>query len=332
MPTPSNQVERPASQLALFFALLILAALLLFFVMRAVTPLKNAVERPISTPTTTTPSPVTPTSPATTTAPKTNPDGKTGPTTPTSTPVTVVRPRPANALCDAQNFICVNTPLTNDVISNPTVVTGTAIAFENTVQWNIKDADGNLMARGTVMANAPDIGLPGAFEVRTFWDVVPRTASGTVEVYESSARDGSPIHVVTVPVRFSQRTSVTRALYFPPQMIDDNACAGVSEMTVTLPGTILPVEQTLTALLAAQTSELTPGLKTLIPTGTRLVSLSVVNGLAKVIMSRELEPENATACQKDLIRAQIRKTLLRFPSIRQVDLSVEGKTPQDTLR
>lgn len=324
MPTPSNQAPRPAGQLALFFMLMILAALLLFFVMRAVTPLKEATKTPTPTPTSTvTPSAVAPKPTPSPAVPAPKPDGKTdtAPSTPTST-APLARPQPARTFCDAQNFICVNTPLANDVITNPTVVTGTAIAFESTIQWKVKDAEGNTLVRGTATTNAPDIGLPGVFSVRAFWDVVPRTASGTVEVYESSARDGAPIHVVVIPVRFAQRTSVTRTLFFGPQVLNENDCPGVSDMSVSLPGTVVPIEQSLTALLAARSSDLSPGLKTFIPVGTRLVSLSVVNGLAKVVLSREFDQPTQSACEKEVVNAQIRKTLLRFPSVHQVDIGI----------
>ncbi len=334
MPTnpPSQDASRPVGQLSLFLLFVVLAALGLFLVMRAVTPMRDRDTAPIlptSTVVTATPPVVAPTS----TSPRpTPPTPVPTPTSPAPT-LPAVRPRPANALCDAQNFICISTPGQNDLISNPTVVTGTAIAFENTFLWRIEDALGNLVAGSHVMADAPDIGQPGPFTIRAFWDASPQTATGTLIAYEASARDGEPIHMVRVPVRFATRAATSRRLFFVPEVLSPKLdCSTVREHTVSIPGSLAPIEATLRALLAYDDSRTPPGLKTSIPSGTGLVSITVNNGLAKVIFDANLEREVGGSCRVGAIRAQITKTLLQFPSIQQVDLSVEGKTPQETLQ
>jgi hypothetical protein len=46
------------------------------------------------------------------------------------------------------------------------------------------------------------MGTRGTFDVTATFEV-PRPGIGAVIVFESSAKDGSPIHVVEVPVRIS---------------------------------------------------------------------------------------------------------------------------------
>ncbi len=332
MPTnpPSQDASRPVGQLSLFLLFVVLAALGLFLIMRAVTPMRDRDASPIL-PTSTVPTATPPVAAPTSTLPRPNPPTPI-PATPTPTRP-VVRPRPANALCDEQNFICISTPGQNDLISNPTVVTGTAIAFENTFLWRIEDARGNLVAGSHAMANAPDIGQPGPFSIRAFWDAAPQTATGTLIAYEASARDGEPTHVVRVPVRFAPRAAASRRLFFVPEVLNENMdCTSVREQTVSIPGSIAPIEATLRALLSYDDSRTPPGLKTSIPSGTGIVSITVNNGLAKVIFDANLEREVGGSCRVGSIRAQITKTLFQFPSIRQVDISVDGKTPQETLQ
>lgn len=183
------------------------------------------------------------------------------------------------------------------------------------------------------MADAPDIGQPGAFTIRAFWEVTPQTATGTLIVYEASARDGEPIHVVRVPVRFATRAAVSRRLFFVPEVLNENMdCSSVREQSVSIVGSTTPIEATLRALLAYDDSRTSPGLKTSIPSGTGLVSITVNNGLAKVIFDANLEREVGGSCRVAAIRAQITKTLLQFPSIQQINLSVEGKMAEETLQ
>lgn len=81
---------------------------------------------------------------------------------------------------------------------SPLIVSGLARAFEATVQWALYDNDGLPLDEGFTMASAggPDWG--------TFQFAVPYTVDtpqlGALMMWEDSARDGSPIHLVEHPV------------------------------------------------------------------------------------------------------------------------------------
>ncbi len=121
------------------------------------------------------------------------------PTYPEELPV--VRPRPLHTVCDNKNFICVGSELVQAQLTNPLHATGTAIAFENTFQWKLENASNTQVAQGTLTANAPDIGQPGPFTLhhasQTF-----TPGSYTLTFFEASAQDGSPIHLLSIPVQF----------------------------------------------------------------------------------------------------------------------------------
>ncbi len=121
------------------------------------------------------------------------------PTYPEQPPV--VRPRPPHTVCDNKNFICVGSQLVNAQLTNPLHATGTAIAFENTFQWKLENASNTQVAQGTLIANAPDIGQPGSFTLHhTSQTFTPD--SYTLTFFEASAKDGSPIHLLSIPVQF----------------------------------------------------------------------------------------------------------------------------------
>lgn len=326
MATPSH---KPFGQLVLFLICIVLAAIVLLFTMRAVTPIKERRDQARGTTTVTTST--IPTS-ATGIAPI-KPDGKSG--VPTSTELVVltpVRTRPVGAICDEQNFICINTPLADGLVDNPTVVTGTAIAFENTVSWRLEDADGNAIAQSVVTTDAPDTGKPGSFQMSIFWTILPRTTTGTLIAYEASARDGSQAHVAKVPVKFVKRSTTAQKVYFVPEPMTDTDCSIVKASPITIPSSIRPVEAALRALLAIDSSDGPAGLTTVIPDRTRLISLNVNNGTATAVFDAGLERDGGGSCRVTAIRAQIEKTLLQFPSIKKVIISVQGKTPEETLQ
>lgn len=184
------------------------------------------------------------------------------------------------------------------------------------------------------MANAPDVGQPGDFEIRDFILTVPETPTGTLEVLEYSAKDGSPTHVVSIPVRLPQQ-SMNVKFYLGPETVGED-CGEVLPVTETVVRTNLPVEATLRKLLSEKSGtidqETRSGYVTNIPEGTRLVSLNVSGGTATVILSPELESYGGGSCRVTAIRAQIKQTLKQFSSVRNVVISVEGKTAEETLQ
>lgn len=121
------------------------------------------------------------------------------PTYPEEPPV--VRLRPLQTICDTKNFICVGSQLINAHLTNPLHATGTAIAFENTFQWKLENASNTQVAQGTLMANAPDIGQAGPFTLHHTSQIFT-PGSYTLTFFEASAKDGSPIHLLSIPVQF----------------------------------------------------------------------------------------------------------------------------------
>ena len=97
--------------------------------------------------------------------------------------------------------ILVESPLPEANVGRPLRITGTANTFEATFQYELIDSSGQVIAKQFVTATSGS-GTRGTFDV-----TVPYPAGhggpGKLVVFESSAKDGSRIHVIELPVRLS---------------------------------------------------------------------------------------------------------------------------------
>jgi LysM repeat protein len=98
--------------------------------------------------------------------------------------------------------ITIRSPLPNDIVDEPIQISGIAIAFEGTFQVRVRDSNGAKVAErfftaagGTAWRN---------FQITMPLGRVPATTSGTLEVFEQSANDGSEINKTTIPIVFGR--------------------------------------------------------------------------------------------------------------------------------
>lgn len=102
------------------------------------------------------------------------------------------------AFDDLLPAILVESPVIGQKVANPVTVSGTANVFEATVSLRILDEDGKSIADTFTTATC-GTGCRGDYSVSVAYSV-DHEQRGTVEVYESSAKDGSAINVVDIPV------------------------------------------------------------------------------------------------------------------------------------
>ncbi|MDI3341463.1 MAG: GerMN domain-containing protein [Sphaerobacter sp.] len=99
---------------------------------------------------------------------------------------------------DLTPAILVETPVVGDTVSPPLHVAGTANTFEATFMIEILDGAGNQVAEQVVTATAGS-GTRGTFAVDIPFSVA-KPGPGAVVAYELSAKDGSRINEVEIPV------------------------------------------------------------------------------------------------------------------------------------
>ncbi len=98
-------------------------------------------------------------------------------------------------------LILVETLAPGDVVKGSARVAGMNNTFENNVRIRIVGADGRTLADTFTTGHGP-MGQWGRFETTVPFDRGPNS-TGKVVVFESSAKDGSEINAVEVPVRFA---------------------------------------------------------------------------------------------------------------------------------
>lgn len=111
--------------------------------------------------------------------------------------VVVDPPIGRRAIEDQTPQILVESPLPGDDVSAPIRLVGTANVFEATVSLEVRDSAGKAILE-TFTTATTGTGTRGTFE--TSLPLPGRTGDVTVVAFESSAKDGRPLHVFEVPL------------------------------------------------------------------------------------------------------------------------------------
>lgn len=126
-------------------------------------------------------------------------DTTTAAPTPTFSPSKHVdRPPDGEPPSSDNGAITLESPVAGAAVTSPVAISGTADVFEATVSIRILDAGGNEIARIFTTATC-GTGCRGDYRESVEFQV-DAEQSGTIEVFEESAEDGSAINVVSVRV------------------------------------------------------------------------------------------------------------------------------------
>lgn len=98
--------------------------------------------------------------------------------------------------------IVVRQPQPFDLVNEPVGLCGVGTGFEATFAARVRDANGAELAQVSITAGGT--GIWGNFHTEIALGAIPPTPQGTLEVFEFSARDGSEINKVVVPVVFGR--------------------------------------------------------------------------------------------------------------------------------
>jgi hypothetical protein len=155
-------------------------------------------------------------------------------------------------------------------------------------------------------------------------------------VIEKANASGLPEHAdaVRIPIRISGDTMTVKAYFInqdrDPQRLD---CSRVDAVSRMVPRSVAAARVALEILLAGTTeSEKQAGFITVINPGVTVASLSIQDGVAHVTFSQELQENVGGSCRVTTIRSQIEQTLLQFPSVTSVRISVEGYADDEVLQ
>ena len=232
-------------------------------------------------------------------------------------------------IVSASGNVTISSPSVNEVIGLPLVIAGKARVFENTFNYRLLDQDGSVLAEGHAMTNATDAGLMGDYTVTTSY-AAPTGTTGTVEVFDYSAKDGSVVDLARVSVVFPQTTTMEVKEYWTTA---DSAadCSVVASSVHRVPKSVATAHAAISELLKGpDATDASKGFGTSIPPSVTLRSITIDSGVAKVEFSGEIEAGGS--CRMQSIRAQIQSTLKQFPTVTSVIITSEGRTAAESLQ
>lgn len=226
--------------------------------------------------------------------------------------------------------IHVFSPQAGDEVGLPIVIKGEARTFEAAFSYRIKNSDGKVLVEDHSMTTGTaDYPAYRPFEVTVNYPD-PKTASGSVEVFEYSAKDGSEINKVIVPVKFKTVASSTAKVYFSKGSPTD--CSEVIAVSRRVPKTETPIRTALDELLRGPyKADADAGYTTSINAGTTIKSVNLKSGTLTIDFEKNIEAGVGGSCRVTAIRAQITQTAKQFANVNTVVISVEGRT-EDVLQ
>ena len=98
--------------------------------------------------------------------------------------------------------IVIRQPQAQDIVDDPIQISGISTAFEGTIQVRVRDRNGVKIAQK--FFTVPGGPLWGNFQITMPIKGIPKTTSGTVEVFSVSQADGSEIGKVVIPIVFGR--------------------------------------------------------------------------------------------------------------------------------
>lgn len=213
-------------------------------------------------------------------------------------------------------------------LPNPFFFHGTTTAFESQASWQLVQSNGKVIGSGFYSVGSPDAGIPGPFSVTGFYDVVPTVSSGTLMVYEASAKDGEPIHVVRIPVAFEQGTSTVRVFFSNASKGSDEDC----EKTFGLAHTVVASADggrgaAMHELIKGPTPyEQKKGYSTALPELLRHPAIRESGAVVTVDFDESLQIGVAGSCRVAAIRSQIEQTMAQWNPGTTVNIRINGKS------
>lgn len=224
-------------------------------------------------------------------------------------------------------------PKEGEEVGLPLKVKGEARVFEDTVNIRLKEKTGEILVEDITMTQSQEIGQFGPFEKELSYPL-PKTNEGVLEVFQISAKDGSEIDKVIIPIKFKEVEFLTIKVFFgnTKDYLQFFYCEKVSPIDRRIQKTQAVAKAALTELLKGPTiTEEKQGFITNLNSGVKINSLTVENGVAKLDFNEQLEYQVGGSCRVVAIQAQITETLKQFPTVDNVIISINGRT-EDILQ
>jgi len=237
---------------------------------------------------------------------------------------------------EKSDLIQITFPRPNETISSPLEIKGQARGnwfFEASFPIKLLDAGGNVVA--AVIAQAKSDWMTTDFV--PFEAKLEFSSSGAEKgtlVLEKDNPSGLPANAdeFRVPVKLAPETTRVK-VYFNNNSLDPevscNKVFPVEREVIKIPAIARAAIEEL--LKGATDGEKTSGFFTSINPGVKIQSLSITNGVAKIDFDEQIEFQVGGSCRVSAIRSQITQTLKQFLTVKDVVISINGRT-EDILQ
>lgn len=235
--------------------------------------------------------------------------------------------------------IVVDLPKSGDTISGPFQISGKAKTwyFEGDFPIELIDEQGNKIAQGYARAMGDWMTneyVPFEMGEINFVSYPSATTSGFVVFRKDNPSDMRELdEEFRVPVIITPIETTKVKVYFNNNNLDPQiSCNKVFPAEREIIKTSAIARAALEELLKGPTSkESAEGFITNINYGVKIQSLIIENGVAKVDFDEQLQFQVGGSCRVSAIRAQITQTLKQFPTVKNVIISINGRT-EDILQ
>jgi len=246
-----------------------------------------------------------------------------------------------NNLKEIKKGITVNNPKADEKITSPAKVSGYVngdgwIGFEGQVGTvELVDENNNSLGIAVLTAKTEWTSLPIEFETNLEFNKINEGKGTLIFRNENPSGIDSNSRELRLPVLIGVSSIETIKLkaYFNNNNLDpDILCNKVFEVERTVPKTEGVARAALEELLKGPTdAEKAIGYYTNINAGTNIQKIVIENGMAKVDFNAQLEKNTGGSCKVSAIRAQITETLKQFSTVKDVIISIDGRT-EDILQ
>lgn len=265
---------------------------------------------------------------------------------PTARPTVAAQATPAaTATPGLPQAIVVLEPKPQQAVRSPLRIAGHARVYEGTVRFELVDAQGRVLGQGftTATAGAPEVGY---FSAELSFTAPAQQGAGTLRVFGDDPRDGKRAGLVEIALVLGGPAAPTASGgATPPPGTPGRTLALKVYFTKTVQNDVQIVEVTrnvaytnqmgraaLQELLKGPTAEeKRAGLDTAIPAGVGIRELRIENGVAYADFDEKLQQGVGGSLRVSTIRKQITQTLMQFSTVKQVVISINGRS-QDILQ
>lgn len=228
-------------------------------------------------------------------------------------------------------------PQANQTIKSPLIVEGQARGnwfFEASFPIELIDDQGKILGQSYVQAQSDWMTgnfVPFKGEINY---QLAATTTGKL-VLKNDNPSGLPQYdkKIEMPVLISPSEIMAVKAFFNNNNLDKEiTCAKVFAVERQAPKTSAVARAALEQLLAGPSEQdLAQGFYTSLNSGVKIQELTIVNGVAKVDFDETMEKGMGGSCRVGAIRAQITQTLKQFSTVKDVIISVNGRT-EDILQ